>query len=198
MEGDIGDDTDLIGNNENLRDFGEDDYTYHEYEFSNTDDEAIPVLQPAKVIDRQSYGLTRLTNPTSVTGRLLNCCCGDSCWRPSEAYDKEAYPLIFRGKHFVGAIVGIFSYYYDVMSDIVLAKEYYLIERWIAFWFTASFILFPMLIINVINIHWYCHDYNRERIRRKSINPIPWLLRILCSIPLISGPVVRYVCTNSL
>ncbi|XP_063420052.1 uncharacterized protein LOC134705216 [Mytilus trossulus] len=130
----------------------------------------------------------------SLSNKLLDCCCGGRRWKYANAFDKTEYPLLFRGKHLIGTIIGIILYYYDIISDIYLAEEYFRLKRWEAFGFTASFILFPLLIMNSINISWYIRDFIAERRKKFEVTNFPvWFLRIFCSMPLLSGPVARNI-----
>ncbi|CAG2246197.1 unnamed protein product [Mytilus edulis] len=130
----------------------------------------------------------------SLSNKLLDCCCGGRRWKYANAFDKTEYPLLFRGKHLIGTIIGIILYYYDIISDIYLAEEYFRLKRWEAFAFTASFILFPLLILNSINISWYIRDFIAERRKKSEVTEFSvWFLRIFCSMPLLSGPVARNI-----
>ncbi|VDI44378.1 Hypothetical predicted protein [Mytilus galloprovincialis] len=65
----------------------------------------------------------------SLSNKLLDCCCGGRRWKYANAFDKTEYPLLFRGKHLIGTIIGIILYYYDIISDIYLAEEYFRLKH---------------------------------------------------------------------
>ncbi|CAC5386227.1 unnamed protein product [Mytilus coruscus] len=130
----------------------------------------------------------------SLSNKLLDCCCGGRCWKYANAFDKKEYPLLFRGKHLIGTIISIISFYYDVITDIFLAEEYFRLKRWVAFGFTVTFIVFPLLILNSINISWYFRDFIAERRKKSKVTKFSvWFLRFFCSMPLLSGPVARSI-----
>ncbi|XP_063410230.1 XK-related protein 6-like [Mytilus trossulus] len=128
----------------------------------------------------------------SLTSKLLKCCCGDRCWKNTESYDKSKFPHPFRSFDLIATIGSILFFFYDVVTDVFLAHNYYSLKRWTEFGFTTAFIVFPMLVINLKSLRWYHLDYNREK-GRGYTSCIVWFLRAIFTFPLMIGPVVRHI-----
>lgn len=96
----------------------------------------------------------------------------------------------------------IILFFYDVVSDVLLAVHYYALNRWVAFGFTTGFIVLPALISNGQSARWYLVDYEQEQKKlskkpKTKVTPFwIWALRIFFTFPLMLGPVVRYVSLN--
>lgn len=116
-------------------------------------------------------------------------CCRNDC--TLEYSSSEKYPFQFRVIDLLAAVLSIVFFLFDVISDVVLAEEYYRFQRRIPFVFTISFILFPHVVLNAINISWYCNDYSEEKKSEKPTKTLVWFIRVLFSIPFMLGPVVR-------
>ncbi|XP_071144139.1 XK-related protein 6-like [Mytilus edulis] len=110
-----------------------------------------------------------------------------------EYSSSEKYPFPFRCIDLLAAVLSIVFFLFDVISDVVLAEEYYRFQRWIPFVFTISFIIIPHLVLNAINISWYCNDYSKEEKSEKHTKKLVWFLRGFFSLPFMLGPVVRNV-----
>ncbi|VDI44381.1 Hypothetical predicted protein [Mytilus galloprovincialis] len=118
-------------------------------------------------------------------------CCRNDC--TLEYSSSEKYPFQFRVIDLLAAVLSIVFFLFDVISDVVLAEEYNRFQRRIPFVFTISFILFPHVVLNAINISWYCNDYSEEKKSEKPTKTLVWFIRVLFSIPFMLGPVVRNV-----
>lgn len=110
-------------------------------------------------------------------------------------YPFQYYDIIF-------AMFSIILFFYDVISDVLLAVHYYALNRWVAFGFTTGFIVMPALISNGQSARWYLVDYEQEQKKlskkpKTKVTPFwIWALRIFFTFPLMLGPVVRYVSLN--
>lgn len=105
-------------------------------------------------------------------------------------YPFQYYDIVF-------AMFSIIFFFYDVVSDVLLAAHYYALDRWIAFGFTTGFIVFPALISNGQSARWYLVDYEQEQKKfskkpKTRVTPTwIWALRLIFTFPLMLGPVVR-------
>ncbi|CAC5386228.1 unnamed protein product [Mytilus coruscus] len=151
------------------------------------------------IVDNDTNVDTDVTTKESVsvfdkaTSVVLTCCCGNNCWKTNDYFNDEDYPFLFRGIDLVATVLSTVFFLYDVISDVILAEEYYRLQRWISFGFTASFIFFPHLIMNAINISWYYFDYMEEKKKGKTTQGSKWFLRVVFSLPFMLGPIVRNV-----
>ncbi|XP_063410243.1 XK-related protein 6-like [Mytilus trossulus] len=118
-------------------------------------------------------------------------CCRNDC--TPDYSSSEKYPFPFRGIDLLASVLSIVFFLFDVISDVVLAEEYYRFQRWIPFVFTISLIILPHLVLNAINISWYYNDYIKEKNSQRPTKKLVWILRILFSLPFLLGPVVRNV-----
>lgn len=106
-------------------------------------------------------------------------------------YPFQYYDIIF-------AVFSIILFFYDVVSDVLLAVHYYALNRWVAFGFTTGFIVLPALISNGQSARWYLVDYEQEQKKlskkpKTEVTPFRiWALRIFFTFPLMLGPVVRH------
>ncbi|KAK3089711.1 hypothetical protein FSP39_005814 [Pinctada imbricata] len=90
-------------------------------------------------------------------------------------------------------------FFFDFIMDIIVAHEYSKHKRWVAFGFTAGFIIVPAVLSNGQSLRWYLIDYEREK--KKSIQhpktvrtPLyVWIFRIIFTFPLMMGPAVRHI-----
>lgn len=89
----------------------------------------------------------------------------------------------FRFKKIFSAVIFIALFYYDITTDILLAVDYYRIGEWMYFGLTTTFIVVPLLIVNVYNIFLLSTGDNYAE-ETKHLT-----LRMLCSIPFMSAPV---------
>ncbi|XP_076082157.1 XK-related protein 6-like isoform X2 [Mytilus galloprovincialis] len=128
-----------------------------------------------------------------ATSVALTCCCGNNCWKTNVYFNTEEYPFLFRGIDLIATVLSTVFYLYDVVSDVILAEEYYRLQRWISFGFTASLIFFPHLIMNMINISWYYRDYMAEKNNGNTTKGWKWFVRVVLSLPFMLGPIVRNV-----
>lgn len=110
-------------------------------------------------------------------------------------YPFQYYDIIF-------AVFSIILFFYDVVSDVLLAVHYYALNRWVAFGFTTGFIVLPALISNGQSARWYLVDYEQEQKKlskkpKTEVTPFRiWAIRIFFTFPLMLGPVVRYISLN--
>ncbi|XP_052074628.1 XK-related protein 6-like [Mytilus californianus] len=131
------------------------------------------------------------TLDTDTNKDTLKSCCWNNC---AVSYSSsEKYPFPFRGIDLLAAVLSTVFFLFDVISDVILAEEYYRFQRWIPFVFTISLILFPHLVLNAINTSWYYNDYIEEKKNEKPTKKLVWFLRIVLSLPFMLGPVVRNV-----
>ncbi|KAL3869957.1 hypothetical protein ACJMK2_042577 [Sinanodonta woodiana] len=98
----------------------------------------------------------------------------------------------------------ILFFFFDVVTDCLLAVQYYRADIQIAFVLTTVFIVGPSLVTCGLNVRWYWLDYqnqqralqrNNERTCRNEINVIEtpkwlWTARFLVSICMM-GPIIR-------
>lgn len=89
----------------------------------------------------------------------------------------------FRFKKIFSAVIFIALFYYDITTDILLAVDYYRIGEWMYFGLTTTFIVVPLLIVNVYNIFLLSTGGNYAE-ETKHLT-----LRMLCSIPFMPAPV---------
>ena len=98
-------------------------------------------------------------------------------------------------------LVGLSSivfFYFDVVTDILLARDYFHQGNTLAFALTTAFIIGPSLITCLLNFRWYLLDYqsqqilvkNRGQEHVKQTSIFLWLLRFVLTL-LMMGPVIR-------
>ena len=127
----------------------------------------------------------------STSSKLLLCCCGKQCWKITESFNQKKFPHPFRSIDLFATCCSILFFFYDVTSDVFLAHKYFYMKRWVAFGFTAAFILFPLLALNVQSLRWYHLDYNREKRGEGNTKCSVWFFRVVFTFPLMLGTVVR-------
>ncbi|XP_052097413.1 uncharacterized protein LOC127732424 [Mytilus californianus] len=74
-------------------------------------------------------------------------------WKSIKSFDREEYRNIFRAHTLVTAVLCISFFYYDIVSDTLLAIQYYNDGNFRAFIFTTAFIALPLFVVNVMNIY---------------------------------------------
>ncbi|VDI39023.1 Hypothetical predicted protein [Mytilus galloprovincialis] len=74
-------------------------------------------------------------------------------WKSIKSFDPEEYRNMFRAHTLVTAVLCISFFYYDIVSDILLAIQYYNDGNFRAFIFTTAFIALPLFVVNVMNIY---------------------------------------------
>lgn len=89
----------------------------------------------------------------------------------------------FRFKKITSALIFIVLFYYDIITDILLAIEYHRVGEWMYFGLTIAFTAVPLGVVNVYNMYLLCSGENYASKHRC----VP--LRIMCSIPFMSAPV---------
>ncbi|KAJ8305292.1 hypothetical protein KUTeg_015837 [Tegillarca granosa] len=75
--------------------------------------------------------------------------------------------LEFTNIDLIVTVISILFFFYDVVSDIILAYEYYSLGRWLHFGLTTAFIAAPAVISNIHSIVWYKKDYIVEKETRE-------------------------------
>jgi len=114
--------------------------------------------------------------------------------------------LPFTKFNLLATICSIVFFLYDFVSYIVLAEEYFRHQRFVPFWFTSAFILFPAIVSNGQSIKWYWSDYKKEKSNRLTekeenydiqsqhtvhTSCCTWFCRVFFTFPLMMGPAVR-------
>ncbi|XP_053389811.1 XK-related protein 6-like [Mercenaria mercenaria] len=100
-------------------------------------------------------------------------------------------------------LVGLSSiafFYFDVVTDILLARDYFHQGNMLAFALTAAFIIGPSLITCMLNFRWYLLDYQSQQLLVKNYGKenvqqtsmFLWLTRFALTL-LMMGPVIRQI-----
>ncbi|XP_013775682.2 XK-related protein 4-like [Limulus polyphemus] len=96
----------------------------------------------------------------------------------------------------VFALVGIFSYTFNIGTDIAVC--YFLHLEGYTWWFglTVAFTAIPALTVNVFSLRWYMHKQEVKKnhstiVHRPKMSKLDWTIRILFHV-LLLGPVIRY------
>lgn len=100
-------------------------------------------------------------------------------------------------------LVGLSSigfFYFDVITDILLAIDYYHHENMWAFGLTAGFIIGPSIITCILNFRWYLLDYQSQQLLVKNYGKenvqqtsmVLWFTRFVSTL-LMMAPVIRFV-----
>ena len=98
-------------------------------------------------------------------------------------------------------LVGLSSicfFYFDVITDCLLARDYYYQNDMLAFGLTTTFIIGPGLVTLLLNVRWYYLDYqsqcmlikNHGSKRVRATSRLVWAARFLMTICFMS-PVMR-------
>ena len=104
---------------------------------------------------------------------------------------------------YIDVFIGLSSicfFFFDVVTDILLARDYYYQGRMWPFGLTAGFIIVPCLVTAVLNLRWYFLDYESQQLlvkqhgsdKVKQTGYGLWFLRMLMTA-LMMGPVIRYI-----
>lgn len=112
---------------------------------------------------------------------------------------------VHRGPPFdcLDVIVGLGSivfFYFDVITDILLARDYYYQSNVIAFGLTTGFIIVPSIVTCLLNFRWYLLDYQSQQILMKAkgkenvqqTSLSLWTLRFVMTL-MMMGPVIRQI-----
>ena len=87
-------------------------------------------------------------------------------------------------------VFSICSFFFDVITDILVALFYYRNNDYWYFTMTIIFITIPTFVVTIISIRWYIVD-SREPHAPK-ISPLTWCVRAVFLF-LQLGPVIRYI-----
>lgn len=100
-------------------------------------------------------------------------------------------------------LIGLSSiafFYFDVVTDILLARDYFYQHNYLEFGLTSGFIIGPSFITCVLNFRWYLLDYQSQQIlvknygseNVKQTSTALWIARFVLTL-MMMGPVVRFV-----
>lgn len=98
-------------------------------------------------------------------------------------------------------LIGLSSicfFYFDVVTDCLLARDYYYQDDMLAFVLTTTFIIGPGLVTMLLNVRWYYLDYQSQCLliknhgakNVKATSKLLWAARFLLTICFM-GPVMR-------
>lgn len=115
----------------------------------------------------------------------------------------KSKPGPHRGPEFdrLDVLVGLSSiafFYFDVVTDCLLARDYYYQDDMLSFGLTTTFIVGPGIITMILNLRWYYLDYQSQYIllkhhgpeRVKQTSHLLWIARFVLTLCFM-GPVMR-------
>ena len=124
-------------------------------------------------------------------------------YRVDNVIDGHGEKRIFEGPKFelLDVLIGLSSivfFYFDLVTDIILARDYHKRGYTAPFILTTAFIVWPSLVTAGLNFRWYLLDYRsqeihvknygKEHVKRTSI--LLWCCRFFMTFTLMS-PVMR-------
>ena len=117
--------------------------------------------------------------------------------------DNEGTIRLYTGPEFecldvLVALASIAFFYFDIVTDILLARDYYKQNNMLAFGLTTSFIIGPSIITCILNFRWYLLDYETQKILIKKrgkgnvkvTSLALWCVRFVMTVSFM-GPVIR-------
>lgn len=87
-------------------------------------------------------------------------------------------------------VFSICSFFFDVITDILVARFYWLNDDMWYFTMTIIFITIPTFVVTIISLRWYIVDSREEGAPKVSL--LTWFIRSIFLI-LQLGPVIRYI-----
>ncbi|KAK3585010.1 hypothetical protein CHS0354_024924 [Potamilus streckersoni] len=124
----------------------------------------------------------------------------------SSVLESKTRIVPFHWRDILVSCSALFFFFFDIVTDCLLAVQYYRANIKIAFALTTVFIVGPSLVTCGLNVRWYWLDYQNqqralqrcnERTCRNEIYVIEtpkwlWIARFLVSICMM-GPIIRYL-----
>lgn len=94
-------------------------------------------------------------------------------YRAQNLADGKRERRLFEGPTFdyLDVLIGFSSiafFYFDVVTDVILARDYYKQDYTAPFVLTAAFIIGPALVTAGLNFRWYLLDYRSQEIHVKN------------------------------
>ena len=124
-------------------------------------------------------------------------------YRVDNVVDGQGDKRIYEGPEFefLDVLIGFSSvafFYFDVVTDVILARDYYKRGYTAPFILTTAFVVGPALVTAGLNFRWYLLDYKsqeihvknygKEHVKRTSM--LLWICRFFMTITLMA-PVMR-------
>ena len=160
---------------------------------------ALKTDQPDRVTTSISSAKPKKQKSASYDEGLYTADIDDSS--PEQIHKEER--RLYEGPRFdyLDVLVGFSSiafFYFDVVTDIILARDYYKQGYTAPFVLTTAFVIGPALVTAGLNFRWYLLDYRsqeihvknhgKENVKRTSL--FLWFIRFTMSFLLMS-PVIR-------
>jgi H+/Cl- antiporter ClcA len=139
---------------------------------------------------KKTLGIGRIMHHDELLGSGQTCS-GERRSRSNKDQDTQT------GFTILGAVFGLLSillFYADVLTDILLAKDYFNQGNKLAFGLTASFVVVPSIITCFVNFRWYVLDHQKSCKNKSGVgtSTLLWVTRFTVTL-LMMGPVIRYI-----
>ena len=153
------------------------------YNFSTTDQQSHPTNH-----DTGQRLLSSDISETLIGGKSCDIDIIESPNGHTEMYKTKYDHYPFSYVEGIAISFSILFYLADIVTDALLAEEYYSHDRIGEFAATTFFILFPAIVTSTISMIWFCQD----RDEKSDFYSTKWICKFTFTL-LPTAPIVRYV-----